>query len=168
MDKDASAKPDILSDLTDLGKIGSGVADAVWAGHCIEHLYQHEIALAFAEIHRILKADGVAIISVPDVQTVAQYVSTDRMHETIYESESGPVTAHDVIYGFGPELARGHFHMAHRSGFTPTLMLERLKAAGFPDYAVIRRPSLELVGVAVKQAWRSEAERAALFEQFAL
>src|SRR5260370_38694069 len=48
VDIDATAAPDILADVTDLSAIASGSVDAVWASHCIEHLFLHEGGAAVA------------------------------------------------------------------------------------------------------------------------
>jgi hypothetical protein len=57
-----------------------------------------------------------------------------------------------MFYGHGPSIARGHTSMAHRCGFTPTILVELLNGAGFAQYIIRRRPSLELVVVARKTA----------------
>ena len=55
---DASVEPDIIADLTDLSAIPDGSADAVWASHCLEHLYEHQVTVALAEFRRVLGAEG--------------------------------------------------------------------------------------------------------------
>src|SRR5437773_716115 len=85
VDVDARAAPDILADLTDLSAIESGSVDAVWSAHCIEHLYLYEVGKAIAEAHRILTDDGFLCLIVPDLQTIAEYIATDRLHEVVYQ-----------------------------------------------------------------------------------
>src|SRR5438046_7538940 len=65
VDIDPTSAPDLLADLTDLSAINSGSADVVWAAHCIEHLYLHEVTKdlhevtkALEEARRILADDG--------------------------------------------------------------------------------------------------------------
>jgi predicted SAM-dependent methyltransferase len=55
VDSDDSVQPDVVTDLTDLSPIPDGSADAVWAAHCIEHLYEHPVAIALAEFQRVLR-----------------------------------------------------------------------------------------------------------------
>ena len=43
------------ADLTDLSPIADDSADAVWAAHCVEHLYEHEVPIALAEFRRVLR-----------------------------------------------------------------------------------------------------------------
>jgi SAM-dependent methyltransferase len=162
VDIDAKAAPDLLADVTDLSAIESGSVDAVWSAHCIEHLYLYEVGKAIAEAHRILTDDGFLCLIVPDLQTIAEYIATDRLHEVVYQSPAGPVIAHDILFGFGPFLAQGHSKMAHNCGFTPTLLLQKLQEAPFAQIVLKRRANYELAGVACKRAPADEAAREAL------
>ncbi len=168
MDIDPGVAPDILGDITDMSAVADGVVDALWTAHCLEHLYQHQLPRALAEIRRVLTDDGFGCLVVPDLQRIAEYVAQDRMHETVYESPAGPITAHDIFFGHGPALARGHLTMAHRCGFTPTLMVNALNQAGFGGYAVLRRPGFELVAVVRRRDWGKAGEREALLATLGL
>ena len=168
VDIDPAVKPDVLADLTDLSPIGTGFADGLWAAHCIEHLYAHDAARALGEIHRVLRDDGFACIVVPDLQTIAGVIAQDRMHETLYQSPAGPITPHDIVYGLGPALARGHLTMAHRSGFTPTAMMSALAKAGFGGIALLRRANFELAAIVRKTDWPDLAARDSLLAALGL
>jgi SAM-dependent methyltransferase len=159
VDIDPDAAPDVLADITDMSPVPAGVADAVWTAHCVEHLYEHDIPIALAEIRRILKDDGFGCIVVPDLQRIATHIAEDRMHEVLYTSPAGPITPHDVVFGFGKAIARGELAMAHRSGFTPTVMTRHLAAAGFGGYALLRRPNFELAAIVRKQDWGRASDR---------
>ena len=159
VDVDAAAMPDVLADITDLSAIESGVADAAWTAHCIEHLYLHQVGRAIGEIYRILGDDGFLCAIVPDLQALGEYIANDRLHEVVYEAPAGAVTAHDMIFGFGPFLAQGRASMAHKCGFTPTLLLQKLQEAPFAEIVLHRRPNAELAAIARKRASGSEAER---------
>jgi len=161
IDADPGVAPDILADVTDLSAIESGSVDAVFSSHCLEHLYLHQVGTAIAEAHRILTDDGFLCLIVPDLQSVAEYIVTDRLHEVVYQSPAGPVTAHDMIYGFSPYLAKGHNGMAHRCGFTPTLLLRNLQTAPFAEIVMKRRANQELAAVACKRPPADDAEREA-------
>src|SRR5713226_2287107 len=162
VDVDAKVAPDILADVTDLSAIESGSVDAVWSAHCLEHLYLYQVGTAIAEAYRILTDDGFLCLIVPDLQAIAEYITTDQLHEVVYQSPAGPVIAHDILFGFGPFLAQGHARMAHNCGFTPTLLLEKLREAPFAQIVLRRRANYELAGVACKRAPADEAEREAL------
>jgi SAM-dependent methyltransferase len=162
VDIDPDAAPDVLADITDLTAIPSGSADAVWSAHCIEHLYLHEVGRAIAEAHRILADDGFLCLIVPDLQSIASYIVNDRLHEVIYQSPAGPVTAHDMLFGYGPDLASGHPTMAHNCGFTAGVLLQKLREARFAEMILRRRPTHELAAVAWKRAVADNAQREAL------
>ena len=164
VDIEPSVGPDIVADITDLSPIATDSLDGVWSSHCVEHLYQHQLVPAVSEIRRVLAPEGVACILVPDLQALASVIAADKMHEPVYHSPAGPITPHDMVFGFGREIARGLTHMAHRCGFTPSLMMSVLSAAGFSDYLVMRRPNFELAAIAHKTQWRSAGEREATMQ----
>jgi hypothetical protein len=150
VDIEESVQPDIVADLTDLSPIENGSADALWSSHCVEHLYQSQVPGALGEFHRVLRDDGFAVVLVPDLQAVADRIVSDKFDEPIYTSGMGPVSAHDMFYGFGPAIAAGQTSMAHRCGFTPTILVNLLNASSFAEYAIRRLRSLELLVVARK------------------
>jgi SAM-dependent methyltransferase len=169
VDVDASVEPDVIADLTDLSPIPDGSADAVWAAHCVEHLYEHQVPAALKEFRRVLRADGFACVIVPDLQTVAQYVAADRLHETLYDSPAGPVTPHDVLFGFGAAIAGGRTSMAHRCGFTPSMLQRCFSQSTFGEVLLRRRAKeIELVAVARATPARDAEERAALMSALEL
>ncbi len=168
VDLDPAVRPDVVASATDLSAFPAGSAAAIWSAHCIEHLFAHDVTQALAEFHRVLADDGFACIIVPDLQTIAQYIVADRLHEVLYTSPAGPVTAHDVLFGFGPALAQGRASMAHRCGFTPTVMLRRLDEAKFSEIVLRRRPALELGAVARKTPSATVAARDALLAELEL
>jgi SAM-dependent methyltransferase len=163
VDVDPAVQPDIIADLTDLSPIPDGSADAVWAAHCVEHLYEHQVSVALAEFRRVLRDDGFVCVIVPDLQAVAQYIADDRLHEPLYHSPAGPVTAHDIFFGFGAAIASGRTFMAHRCGFTPGSLQRCFQQHPFGELLVRRRTAdLELAAVARVTAAKDDEERAAL------
>lgn len=168
VDLDVEVAPDILADITDLSAIETGSVDAIWSAHCIEHVYLHQVSQAVAEAYRILRDDGFYCLIVPDLQAIAEYIAQDRLHEVVYEAPAGPVVAHDMIYGHGPSIARGRTSMAHRCGFTPTLLLQKLREAPFAEIVMRRRANQELAAIACKRASASDGEREAFLTALAL
>jgi len=162
IDADARVAPDILADITDLSAIESGSVDAVWSSHCLEHLFLYQVGTAIAEAYRILTDDGFLCVTVPDLLAIAEYIASDRLHEAVYESPAGPVSAHDMLFGYGPHLAQGRSKMAHNCGLTPAILLQKLREVPFAQIVLRRRANYELVGVACKRAPADEAEREAL------
>jgi len=162
VDIDPSAEPDLIASIADLSSVPDGSMDAVWASHCLEHLFAHEVPSALREFKRVLHGDGFACIIVPDLQAIADWIAKDRLHEPIYESAAGPVTAHDMIWGFGPAIEQGAVGMAHLCGFTPTPLLERLDSAGFGEIVLRRRNTLEIAALALPRDTGSSERRDAL------
>jgi hypothetical protein len=117
----------------------------------------------------VLCDDGFACIIVPDLQAIAHWIASDRLHVTIYQSAAGPVTAHDMMWGFGQAIARGKTTMAHHCGFTPTLFLRCLSEAGFTEIVLRRRrSSLELAALALPRQSLDTEQRNKLMAQLGL
>jgi len=140
LDINPAIKPDIVSSTTDMAAVESASMDAVFSFHNIEHLYAHEVPLALAEFKRVLKPDGFLLVVCPDLQEVARLVAADKLTEAAYNSPAGPIAPLDIIYGPRAPMARGNLFVAHRCGFTQTVLVGTLKAAGFQAIAVKRRP----------------------------
>jgi len=164
VDIEESVQPDIIADLTDLSPIATGSVDALWSSHCVEHLYQSQVPGALQEFHRILSDNGFAVILVPDLQAVAERIVADKFDEPIYNSGMGPVSAHDMFYGFGPAIAAGQTSMAHRCGFTPTILVNLLNATSFAEFAIRRLGSLELLVIARKSPGTPEDNSEAILQ----
>jgi len=163
IDVDPAVKPDIVADLTDLSQVADASIDAVWAAHCIEHLYAHQVRIALSEFRRVLRVDGFVCVIVPDLQTVASYLVSDRLHETLYQSSAGPVTAHDMFFGFGPAIAAGRPSMGHHCGFTPGMLQRCFGGQRFGEVLLRRRTAqLELAALARVTPATDDADRAAL------
>ena len=151
LDIDPDAKPDILGSMTDMSAVDSESVDAVYSAHNIEHLYAHEVPMALAEFMRVLKPEGFVVVKCPDLREIATMVASDRLNDVIYQSEAGPVTAHDVIFGYRPMLAQGQLYMAHKCGFTLKHLAETLSQAGFKTVHGRRdRANFELEALATK------------------
>lgn len=169
VDVDATVKPDLVASIADLSAIPNGSVDAIWCTHCVEHLFAYQVPLALAEFRRVLRANGFACIIVPDLQAISHWIANDQLHEMIYRSAAGPVTAHDMIWGFGAAIALGKTSMAHHCGFTPTLFLECLKEAGFSEIVLRRRSStLELAGLALQKPSKNPEQRRTLMGELGL
>lgn len=148
-DIDPAVRPDIVGSMTDMSAVDDATADAVFSSHNIEHLEAHEVPVALAEFRRVLKPDGFLVITCPDAQSVAALVAQDRLHEPAYESAAGPITPHDMLYGYGSAIAQGRTHMAHRCAFTRRTLMQSLREAGFPSFGAMRRAAFfDLWGLA--------------------
>ena len=131
LDIDPKYKPDFIGSMTEMHSVGDSSMDAVFSSHNIEHLFLHEVPLALREFKRVLKPDGFALITCPDLQSVCEIVARDQLDDPIYISPSGPIAAIDIIYGHREAIQRGETYMAHRCGFTAKTMGNTLLAEGF-------------------------------------
>jgi hypothetical protein len=111
----------------------------------------------------VLGEDGFVCVIVPDLQLVAQYVAEDRLHDPLYQSAAGPITPHDIFFGFGAAIAGGRTSMAHRCGFTPGSLARCFQQQPFGELLVRRRSAnFELAAVARVNPAKDDADRAAL------
>jgi predicted SAM-dependent methyltransferase len=161
-DIDESVKPDLVGTMTDMSSVSSESVDAVFSSHNIEHLYPHEVPLALAEFVRVLKSDGIAVITCPDLKSVCALIAEDKLTEAAYTSPAGPISPIDILYGLRSSMAQGNLYMAHRCGFTQKVLTGTLQAAGFKSVAIMSRahPYFDLWAVASKEALNEEQMKA--------
>jgi len=152
LDLDPAVGPDIVCSITDMSPISASTIDAVWSSHNLEHLQRHEVPLALAEFIRVLKPQGLLLLTLPDLQQVAQLVVEDRIEDQAYLSSSGPITALDMIFGHTASLARGNQLMAHRTGFTARMLQKVLVEAGFVQVSLRAGTAFDLWATAHKPA----------------
>lgn len=160
LDIDASVQPDVIGTMTDMAAVTSESVDAIYSSHNIEHLYPHEVPLAFAEFLRVLKPEGFFVVTCPDLQSVCKLVAEDKLTEPAYTSPAGPIAPLDILYGHRPPMARGNLYMAHRCGFTQKVLSGTLQGSGFKSIVTMARgnsPFFDLFAVASKSA-RSEPQ----------
>ena len=150
LDLDPAVQPDIVCSMTDMRPIGANTIDAVWSSHNLEHLQRHEVPLALGEFIRVLKPRGLLLLTLPDLQQVAQLIVDDQLEDQAYQSPSGPVTPLDMIFGHTASLACGNRFMAHRTGFTARSLHQALNEAGFVEIRVRPGGSFDLWATACK------------------
>src|SRR5262249_33258065 len=132
--------------------VATNSIDAIWSSHNLEHLQRHEVPLALAEFIRVLKPNGLLLLTLPDLRQVAQLVVEDRLEDQAYASQSGPITALDMIFGHTASLARGNPFMAHRTGFTARTLHKLLIESGFVGVAARQGGSFDLWATGYKPA----------------
>ncbi|MBB6252877.1 class I SAM-dependent methyltransferase [Nitrospirillum iridis] len=148
LDIDPGVAPDIIASITDLSMVADGSVDAVWSSHNVEHLYAHQVPVALAEFRRVLKPEGFALITLPDLQAIARLVAEDKIEEAAYLSPAGPITPLDMIFGLRSAVARGNEHMAHRTGFSAQTLGKALMGAGFRHVKVSKDDAFNLWAIA--------------------
>src|SRR5262245_49235295 len=96
LDIDPHVKPDIVGSVLDMRlAVASQSQDAIWCSHILEHLYSHEVPVALAEFQRVLKPDGFALITSPDLETVAELILSNGLDNETYRSPAGPIAPLD-------------------------------------------------------------------------
>ena len=131
LDIDPACQPDIVATIVHMPMVATVSHDAVWSSHNLEHLEAHNVTQALREFHRVLKPGGFLLITLPDLQKIAELVAADKLEDPAYVSAAGPIAPLDMIYGHRPSIAAGNAFMAHRTGFTARSLVSHLHAAGF-------------------------------------
>ncbi len=158
LDIDPAVQPDLIGTITDMQGVADGSMDAVFSSHNIEHLYAHEVPLALREFRRVLKPTGFALITCPDLRSVAELIAADKLTEPAYTSPAGPITPLDIVYGHRPAIQKGNHYMAHRCGFTQRVLAATLKGCGFSQIISLSRPaSFDLWALATRERWQENA-----------
>ncbi len=132
LDLDVSAAPDIVASMTDMRMVPDAAVDAIYSSHNIEHLYPHDVPLAFAEFYRVLKPTGFLVLTCPDLQSICRLVVDDKLDVPAYTTPSAePIAPLDILYGHRRAMAQGNLFMAHRTGFTQRTLMASARDAGF-------------------------------------
>jgi SAM-dependent methyltransferase len=147
LDINPGAHPDIVASITDMSMVPSASFDALYSSHNLEHLAPHELPLALREFCRVLRPRGYALITLPDLQQVAERIAAGREEEMVFMTNKGPITPLDMLFGFRPFLAANPF-MAHRFGYTAATLEKALREAGFLHVCVERDGEFNLWAVA--------------------
>ena len=150
LDIDLGARPDIVGTITDLSGVPDNSVNAVFSSHNLEHIYNFEVPLALAEFKRVLKPQGFAMITLPDIEEVSKHVAQGNLETPLYTSPAGPITAIDIMYGLGISLAQGNYYMAHKTAFTDDTLKEKLVDTGFKDVKVTKGNNFDLWAVGYK------------------
>jgi len=161
-DIDPMIDPDIVGTMTDMSAVPDGDFDALFSSHNVEHLYPDEVPVAFREFFRVLGEDGFAVITCPDLQSVAALVAQDRLTEPAYQSAAGPIAPMDILFGHRRSMAAGNRFMAHHGGFTRRVLVGSLQKAGFRSVAALARPKYFDLWAVASRSERSEEEMRAL------
>lgn len=135
LDIDPAVAPDILCDARRLADLEGGGYDAIYCSHNLEHYYRHETATVLNGFRHMLKPDGFVELLVPDLEAVMRQVVQAPnldLEAKLYDSPAGPITALDVIYGWGRHIAEtGVEFYAHKTGFTLVSLRRVLESCGF-------------------------------------
>jgi SAM-dependent methyltransferase len=156
-DIDPSVDPDIEGTLTDMDGVGTGSVDAIYSSHNIEHVFPHEVHTVLLEFYRVLKHDGIVVLTCPDLQSVCAAVVNDRLLEPLYVAPAGPIAPLDILYGHREAIEGGKIYMAHKTGFTYSTLNAAFFNAGFKfSFGAARPANYDLWIVSFKQLVSNE------------
>ncbi len=165
LDIDPAGNPDIVCDARELTTLDPAIVDAIYCSHNLEHYYPHDVPKVLQGFRHVLKATGFAEIRVPDLRSVMHRCVDANLdiEDVLYTSAAGPISVHDVIYGWGAQIEKsGVDFYAHKTGFTEATLRRRLQEAGFRKILVAENPdAFELCALSFKQ--EPSPEQLALF-----
>ena len=158
LDIDPMVAPDVVATMLDMAQVPTESVDAVYSSHNIEHLYPHEVPVAFTEFFRVLKPTGLLVLTCPDLQSLCRLIVEDKLDEPAYLSPAGPIAPLDVLYGHRVAMAAGNLYMAHRTGFTLKTLAAAVGAAGFRAFAGKSRDACFDLWLVASKSPRTESE----------
>ena len=151
LDIDPGVQPDIIACLTSMTDVPDNIVDGLWSSHSVEHLFAHQVPLAFREFHRVLKPGGTMLVTMPDLEAACQWIVDGKSEVQVPGVKStAPITPMDMIYGWRHPIAKGRIFMAHRTGFTSQSLGGIILRAGFPQVQMRKGNMLDLWAIAKK------------------
>ncbi|MEI6601511.1 MAG: methyltransferase domain-containing protein [Comamonadaceae bacterium] len=165
LDIDPLTGADVVLDARQLTTLPDSLFDAIYCSHNLEHYYQHDVGKVLAGFLHVLKPDGFAEIHVPDMLLVMRHCVENGgdIHGILYESAGGPISVHDVMYGWGKQIAAsGVDFYAHKTGFTPNSLREVLLATGFSEVWINASTGGFAIGALAFKQTPTAAQRALL------
>lgn len=88
LDAERRITPDIVDSMVHLRPwIMGRTVDVIWSSQRIKYLYSFGVPKVLAEFARILRFDGSALISCPDLGKIASRVVNGRIDHEFYVSE---------------------------------------------------------------------------------
>jgi SAM-dependent methyltransferase len=145
LDIDPRLKPDILCDGRELHSLPPETYDAVYCSHNLEHYFHHETYKVLQGFRHVLKAEGFAEIIVPHIPAVMKYMVGNSLdiNDILYQSDAGPVTIRDVIYGYAPQIEKtGNSFYSHKTGFSPASLGDLAMECGFHSVLMKEKPEM--------------------------
>lgn len=151
---DIAAGPEVdhVGDCRDLSRFADNSIEAIYASHVLEHLSRADVLLALREWRRVLRPGSDIMISVPDLNIVAQIFISPKLrgpekYDVLSMIYGGQIDSHDYhLAGFDLEILTAALH---DSGFN--------KVTRVPNFGLLADSSaLVFHGVAISLNVRAE------------
>lgn len=136
VDADPSNKPNYMGNMRDFSMVPDGSMEGVWIGQKLQLLYHHEVVGVLRECLRVLKTDGVMMLSVPNIAKVASDIMSDRLEVPLFKAGQGDVCSVDVIHGHRKILQKKGDAALHRMSYSANTIAGKLSQAGFRNIQV--------------------------------
>ena len=120
LDIDPSVNPDIVSSIQDMS---ANDDDSLmqFIHHIILNIYSFDV-LKLLMKYMSFKNDGFLILTCPDLKAICSLIADGKILDKLYDSPAGPIYPLDVIYGYQKSIFNGNEFMAHKNGFTETIV----------------------------------------------
>ncbi len=140
LDIDPNVQPDIVADAKEMVKLRKEQYESVYCSHTLEHFYKHEVPQVLEGFKHVLKPNGFAYITVPDVQALVESLTIGNkdIGDMWYKASNVPITFHDVLYGWDRMMNQGNLYYSHKCGFTEKSLTKVLRSIGFYKIFVAR------------------------------
>ncbi|WP_299393072.1 class I SAM-dependent methyltransferase [uncultured Desulfovibrio sp.] len=152
LDIDPDCAPDLVGTMTDLSAVDDESVDAVYSSHTLEHLLPQEAPAALKEVRRVLRPDGVLVLTCPNIQEACRLMAEGKWQEKCYPIAEGRyhITPPDLLYGAWMTRSTGKPFMSHQYGYIPSSLAAVLRTGGFASVGVVGN-KWTLYAVAAKQ-----------------
>lgn len=127
--QDIAAYPgiDLVCDIKDLRQyINEGECDKIRMSHVLEHFGTKESDTIIKMVYDLLSPRGIFEVIVPNFRWHMRLVTEGKDKEAVY-------------YAFGGQLDKWDYH---KTGFTPNILFDKLKSAGFADVQIEEQTSI--------------------------
>ena len=111
---------DYVGDISNLIAFSDGSVDEIYASHVLEHVQQADVLQTLKGLYRILKPQGLLMVSVPDMDILC--------HLFINPLANPDIKFHAMRMMFGGQTDQNDFHFI---GFNQQFLTSFLARAGF-------------------------------------
>ena len=151
LDINPETNPHLCMDARNLTNLAPNQFDAVFCSHNLEHYNIFDLPIVLKGMLHVIKSGGHLVAIVPSIRATfeAMFQSGDDLDDVFYSSPAGPITYHDVIYGYSKDIEKNILWQQHQSGFSLKRMKTLFEQSGF-ERVVTQSNGLDLHGLGFK------------------